>query len=146
MSPLPKFTKSGNLPPGKYPLTWEEFTKIYGTNMHRRTLIVRMGPALNLLKSSGCKTLYMDGSFVTDPKLEPYPSDYDACFVLNEIPEGQQLDRLFQHAQAGSREQLDTFGGEFYGAEIPSVTGDTLLDFFQKDKATNRRYAEPSYS
>lgn len=121
-------------------MTWQEFTKTYGSNKHRTALIQGMKAALNLLKTAGCKTIYMDGSFVTNPNVEPYPGDYDACFVLNEISEGRALDPVFrlQGAALDTETQKARFGGEFYPAEIPSFTGERMLDFFQTDKETGR--------
>jgi hypothetical protein len=73
---IPEFDDNGNLPPGVYFCEWEEFQEIFGINLIRRRMIDGLELAMTQLKAAGCRTIYINGSFVTS-KLEP--GDFDAC-------------------------------------------------------------------
>lgn len=76
---IPDFeVPSGNLPPGIHWATWDEITARYGLNETRRRQLQGLKAAIDELKRCGCKTLLLDGSFVTD-KAEP--GDYDALWL-----------------------------------------------------------------
>jgi len=120
------YQSNGNLEPGIYELTWEEFITIYGYNKHRKKLILGIEKAISELKDVGCKTLYLDGSFVskkTDPK------DFDACWD----PSGMDFAKLANHYPIlmeflpNTAKQKATYGGELF----PSTK---FLAFFQKDR------------
>lgn len=135
-----RFKRSGLLEPGQHHLIWDEFVKTYGVNKHRKALIAQMPTAFRLLRKAGCRTIFMNGSFVINPKVELDPSDYDALFLLKEIPDGSLLDPIFRMQQPSGLidkiGQLSRFGGEFYAAEYPSRLGGTMFEFFQQDKDT----------
>lgn len=134
-----RFKRSGLLEPGQHHISWDEFVRAYGVNKRRNALIAKMPAAFSLLRKAGCRTIFMNGSFVINPKVELDPSDYDALFLLNEISDGKLLDPIFRMQPSGminNKEQIARFGGEFYAAEIPSRLGGTMLEFFQQDKET----------
>lgn len=74
---IPSFDENGNLPPGVHWATWDEFTQRFGATLRRSRMIEGLKQAMEELKASGCRTIYVNGSFVTD-KLNP--GDFDACW------------------------------------------------------------------
>jgi hypothetical protein len=106
---------------------------IFGFTERRVRLLAGLKEALILLKRAGCRTVYIDGSFVT---AKPQPNDFYACWAI----EGVDPDRLdpvfldFANSRAGQKAR---FGGEFFPADLPEGrTGKTFLEFFQTDKET----------
>lgn len=72
-----QYQENGNLYPGIYQLSWEEFKENYGFNKHRKKLIEGIELVIKELKAVGCKSIYIDGSFVSKKSL---PNDFDACW------------------------------------------------------------------
>ena len=72
---IPAFDAGGNLPPGIHPASWDEIVTRYAINARRRELADGLLDALRSLKGAGCRTAYLDGSFVTAKDL---PGDFDA--------------------------------------------------------------------
>ncbi|MGH2879026.1 MAG: DUF6932 family protein [Solirubrobacteraceae bacterium] len=62
---IPEFDERGNLPSGIHHATWTEIVTRYATTVHRRELLDGLLDALRSLKIAGCRTAYLDGSFVT---------------------------------------------------------------------------------
>ncbi|MGE4091477.1 MAG: hypothetical protein AB7G75_11615 [Candidatus Binatia bacterium] len=105
----------------------------FGFTPRRVQLLTGLKTALALLKAAGCRSVYIDGSFVT---AKPQPGDFDACWAI----EGVNPDALdpvfldFSHARAAQKAR---FLGEFFPADLPEgLTGKTFLEFFQTDKNT----------
>lgn len=129
-----EFDDNGNLPVGIHKLSWDEIVHHFGYNSHRMNLIRGLKKALFVLKRAGCKTVYLDGSFVT---IKKFPKDYDCCWK----PEGvisDQLDRVFlSFTVVGRLMQKIKFKGEFFpGSTIEGSSGISFLEFFQTDKET----------
>lgn len=75
---IPDFVGSeGYLPPGEHLATWDEVTERFSETEKRRELIKGLKAALDNLRAAGCKTAYIDGSFVTRKR---NPNDFDACW------------------------------------------------------------------
>ena len=93
--------------------------------------------ALYLLKEAGCKTVYLDGSFVTSKKL---PNDYDCCWDPNGV-DLNRLDKTFlDTSQRGRIIQKVMFGGEFFvSSTMEHASRKPFLDFFQTDRETGQR-------
>jgi hypothetical protein len=130
---VPPFDQAGKLPPGIYWVTWKELVSGFGFTPRRVQLLAGLKQALALLKVAGCRSAYVDGSFVT---AKPQPGDFDACWAI----EGVVPDKLdpifldFSNARAGQKAR---FLGEFFPADLPEgLTGKTFLEFFQTDKET----------
>jgi hypothetical protein len=85
--------------------------------------------ALDLLRSAGCRRVYLDGSFVTDKKL---PNDVDVCWDIDGV-DPTSLDSVFFDFDSGRAAQKARFGAEFFPAQAPQRLK-TFLDFFQIDK------------
>ncbi|MEQ8464638.1 DUF6932 family protein [Coleofasciculus sp. E1-EBD-02] len=88
---IPDFDENGNLPPGVHFCEWEGFVERFGTNALRLRLIRGLQMAIEQLKAAGCRTMYINGSFVT---IKADPGDFDACWDREEV----DIDYLRIHA------------------------------------------------
>lgn len=129
---------NGSLDPGIHVITLDEFVLEYGYNQHRSNLIIGLKMAIVDLKSVGCKTIYIDGSFVTK---KTDPNDYDACWeaegvdllkLKNEYP-------LFFDFDNKRANQKAYYKGEWMPARVLAKRNPPMLylDFFQYDKEDN---------
>ena len=84
---IPEFRPGVNLTPGVHWTTWNELCDRFRATRWRRRLLGGLRVALEELRSVGCLTAYVDGSFVIS---KPELSDFDAR--LEEA--GVDLDRL----------------------------------------------------
>ena len=120
------YQENGNLVPGIYELTWDEFVKEYGYNKHRSKLITGLRKASVELKDVQCKVLYVGGSFVTKTVK---PKDFDVCWD----PTGVDFKKLSSRYPIlleflpDTKKQKNMYGGELF----PSPR---FLGFFQKDR------------
>ncbi len=132
-----KYLPNGDVEPGIHPMLWNEFVGFFGYTAQRLYLIEGLKIALNQLYTCGCSIVYIDGSFTT---LKAVPGDWDGCFD----PVGIDLNRLLAqypvffdlvHPRA---KQKFTFRGEIFPctAIADPTTGETFLQFFQKNKDT----------
>lgn len=130
---IPPFDPStGLLPAGIHEATWEECAARFGWTPHRLVLLAGLKAALDALRAAGCRTAYVDGSFVTAKET---PGDFDGCWEV----EGVDLARLDPVLKtfANRREaQKRKYGGELFPADAPAAPdGTNFLRFFQRDKS-----------
>jgi hypothetical protein len=130
------FQDNGNLPKGVLVMTIDEFELKFGFNDYRKKLIVGLKLGISHLKNCGCKTIYIDGSFVTKKE---FPGDFDACWDatgvdINKLKReyGIILDFLNERAN-----QKSLYLGEFFPAQAPADHSLIYFHFFQKDKDNN---------
>ena len=112
---MPPFTESGYLPPGVWAMSWTDFWERYVYNSRRVNLLSGLMFALKLLVRSGCQTIYIGGSFITNKER---PNDIDGCFDGMSI-DSSALDPVFQdieeqHARFGCELRMD-FMSAFQG-------------------------------
>ena len=136
---IPEVDENGNLPPGVHFCDWEEFQERFSTNLTRQRQIDGLSLAMSHLKAAGCRTIYIDGSFVTD---KAKPGDFDACWE----EDGVDFNYLKSIAPTlysfGLRraEQKSKYRGELFPANYPAnEPAITYLDFFQFDTRSNSR-------
>ncbi|MDJ1169710.1 DUF6932 family protein [Roseofilum acuticapitatum] len=135
---IPKFDHNGNLPPGVYVCEWEEFKQRFGTNFLRSRMIQGLELAMGELKAAGCRTIYINGSFVTN---EPQPGDFDACYDLETL----NIDDLRANAPQllnfyDRNAQKAKYKGELFPCSQPVGNyGNSSLDFFQQDRQGNAK-------
>ncbi|HKY03257.1 MAG TPA: hypothetical protein VJQ56_00105 [Blastocatellia bacterium] len=130
---IPEFDEQGLLPEGIHSATWEEVITHFGGNERRRQLLSGLSEALGLLKSAGCRRVYIDGSFVTSKER---PNDIDVCWDIDGV-DADALDPVFFEFGNGRAAQKARFGAEFFPAQVPEgITGKVFLDFFQVDRET----------
>lgn len=130
---IPSLTSEGLLPPGVHFTSWEELERRFGQSTWRRRLISGLRRAAMSLAAAGCKTLYIDGSFVTD-KLTP--GDFDACWDEQGV-DPNLLDPVLLTFDANRAAQKAKYGGEFFPAAFQArhrAPFRLFLDFFQQDK------------
>jgi Family of unknown function (DUF6932) len=130
---LPDFDPDGTLPPGIHWATWPEVTERFGFTAYRQELLDGLKRALDVLHIAGCRTVYLDGSFIT---AKPIPNDFDVCWVRDgvdlELLDPELLD--FQHGRAAQKLR---YGGELLPIHSRRMTGkSSLLTFFQTNRET----------
>jgi hypothetical protein len=130
---IPPFDSQGNLPAGIHDAWWQEFVERFGTTPRRRYLLEGLKSALKSLQETGCRQVYINGSFVT---AKQSPGDFDGCWDA----EGVDLDRLdpvlltFADRRAAQKAK---YRGEFFPADMTEGgSGSTFLSFFQTDRET----------
>lgn len=130
---IPEFDAGGNLPPGIHPSSWGLFVARFGITDHRRRLLSGLKRALDSLKHAGCRSAFIDGSFVTE---QEQPGDYDACWdpvgvdaaLLHPVLLRFENQRLLQKI---------VFYGKLFPSHWPATpAGQRFLEFFQTDKIT----------
>ncbi len=132
---IPAFDADGNLPPGIHPASWDEIVTRYANNTRRRELLDGCLDGLHSLKHAGCRTAYLDGSFVTAKEL---PGDFDVCWEVSGVDAGR-LDRELLDLSNRRAAQKARYGGELFPAETAAEpAGTTFLDYFQRDRDTGQ--------
>jgi hypothetical protein len=126
---IPDFDpKTGQLPIGIHEATWDEFVTRFATNVRRRKLIDGLKLALDSLKQAGCKTAYIDGSFVTSKN---YPRDFDGCWDGIGV-DSDLLDPELLVLNRGRIVQKEKYGGELFPLQLTAdENGHNYLEFFQ---------------
>ena len=129
---LPEYTPDGLLPPGIHEAEWDEVVARFGYNPWRMSLLSGLRNALESLKSAGCRTAYIDGSFVTRKEL---PGDFDACWEEDGV-NGSALDPVLLDLRPKRLAQKLKYHGELFPASIPAdASGLSFLEFFQTTAA-----------
>ena len=132
---IPRFNAAGTLPPGVYWADWDEVTSRFGDSPWRQRLISGLKAALQNLKSAGCRTVYLDGSFATS---KHRPNDYDACWEETGV-DPMALDSVLLTFDPGRATQKAKYMGELFPASITAdPNGLSFYEFFQTDKHTGR--------
>jgi hypothetical protein len=123
------------LPPGVHDATLVEIEARFATTPHRCALFAGFEEVTQALTVAGCKTVYLDGSFVTG---KPHPDDFDGCWELAGV-DSRRLDPVLLRFENKREAQKRRFQGEMFIAEYPSTpSGLTFLDFFQIEKFSGR--------
>lgn len=132
---IPKVNENGNLPPGVHYATWTEIVTRYATSVRRRELLDGFLDALRSLKIAGCRTAYLDGSFVTSKN---HPGDFDACWESSDVVPNR-LDLELQDFSNKRTVQKARCGGELHPANwAADPDGTTYLEYFQRDPITKQ--------
>jgi len=124
------------LPPGIYPANLTEVAASFAANTWRRELFDGLVQASGKLRSAGCQTLYLDGSYVTG---KPRPADFDSCWDPSGV-DIAKLDPVFLLFENGRAAQKAAFKGEFFPSSMMCKdVGQTFVDFFQLDRFTGKQ-------
>ncbi|WP_428489108.1 DUF6932 family protein [Rhodopila sp.] len=118
------------LPPGIYEASLSEIEMAFATTPHRRWLFAGFLRMAAALKTAGCRTAYLDGSFTTG---KPHPDYYDGCWDHNSI-DFARLDPVLLNFTRKREEQKRKYQGEMFPALTLNGTSGTFLDFFQIEK------------
>jgi hypothetical protein len=133
---IPDVDEIGNLQPGIHWTTYEEFEERFGTNATRLRQIEGLKKAMVHLKNAGCRTIYINGSFITN---KPKPNDFDACWDTEDV----NAKYLQAHAPkllnpSDRNAQKATYRGEIFPSEQPvGIYAMNSLEFFQRDREKN---------
>jgi hypothetical protein len=133
---LPLFdSESGRLPPGEHAASWDDVLERFGWTERRRRPLDGLAEAIELLAASGCRRIWMNGSFVT---AKDEPGDFDARWD----PDGVDLDTLdpvlldLSNKRAAQKAR---FGGELFPNVVETQSGLTFAEFFQNERDTGRK-------
>ena len=130
---IPQFDADGLLPAGIHWATWDEVAGTFGITPWRRRLLDGLEMAIDSLRRAGCRTVYIDGSFVTSKEV---PNDFDACWEEAGV-EPELLDPVLLQFDAGRAAQKARYLGELFPASLgATVEGMSFLEFFQTDRET----------
>lgn len=98
---------------------------------------------ITLLKAAGCRTIYVDGSFISSKEK---PGDFDACWEEEgvDITSLKSIAPTLYNFTLQRVEQKRKYKGEIFPANYPANdSGIVYIDFFQfryKNKYTQRHY------
>lgn len=135
---IPEFNKFGYLPPGIHFCEWEEFLERFGTNSRRNKMINGLELAMEQLKMAGCRTIYIDGSFIT---IKVTPGDFDACWDDEDVDMSYlQKNAKLLLTKYDRQSQKARYKGELYRSNEPvGDLGLNSLEFFQRDRMENKK-------
>lgn len=135
---IPEFDEHGNLPPGVHFCEWQEFMERFATTDQRFLLIQGLQMAMEQLKAAGCRTIYINGSFVTS-KLRP--QDFDACWDREEVDTDYlriNAPRLLNHYDRAG--QKARYKGEIFPSDQPIGNYKmNSFELFQQDREPNKK-------
>lgn len=136
---IPEFDDNGNLPLGIHFCDWEEFKEKFGYNFNRERMINGLELVIALLKTAGCRTIYVDGSFISSKEK---PGDFDACWdeVGVDMTSLKSIAPTLYNFTLQRVEQKRKYKGEIFPANYPANdSGIVYIDFFQLDTRKNIR-------
>lgn len=114
-------------------MDWGVFVTNFGWNNRRRYLLGGMRRALLNLRSAGCISAIIDGSFVS---AKDQPGDYDMAFDPTGVNATLIDPVLRRHDDQRKAMQAKYFGDVFpWGAVACATTGSIYRDFFQRDRS-----------
>jgi len=122
------------LPTGTYHASLQQVREAYGTNTIRRTLCSGLERGAEALTVAGCKSLFLDGSFLTGKSI---PGDYDALWDPSGV-DPNKLDPVFLDFTNSRANQKAKFGGEFFPFGSDAAPGIAFISFFQTDSFTGK--------
>lgn len=133
---IPDFVDTGGpwrvLPPGIHDATLDEIETRFATSDRRKLLFSGFMDGVVGLRKAGCRTILLDGSFVTE---KPLPGDFDACWYPMGVTDAE-LDPIFLDFADGRKKQKARFGGEFFPATALADGTHFFPHFFQIDRHT----------
>lgn len=123
-------TITGYLPPGVHAALWAEVAPRFSHNSHRDRLTTGLYSALKNLAGAGCRTVLLDGSFVTE---RPLPQDYDGAWEPYGV-DPYKLDPVLLDFSNGRAAMKSKYGGELFPASAAAAPGVVYRAFFLKDR------------
>lgn len=128
---IPPF-EDGRLPAGEHWSAWDEIVERFATTSHRRQLLDGFRLACTSLAHAGCRTVWLNGSFITD---KAWPNDFDACWDPGGVDLNVIDPVLLDLAHPRSAQKL-RYGGELFPNVEELASGSLFVDFFQTDAET----------
>jgi hypothetical protein len=134
---IPDFDDEGNLPPGIHYATLAEVEERFSYNLPRKEHFAHLKLLITDLISIGCKTIYIDGSFVTRKSL---PKDMDICWENRgvDLNNAKNCMPILWDLYFPREKQQKKYHADIFPASCVERSSTLLfLDFFQKDKTGN---------
>ena len=122
---------TGYLPPGVHSASWSEVAPRFGHNLHRDRLTTGLYAALKNLAGDGCRSVLLDGSFISE---RPLPNDYDGAWETQGV-DPYKLDPVLLDFSNGRAAMKAKFGGELFPASALAAPGVLYRAFFLKDRS-----------
>ena len=94
-------------------------------------LLAGLREAMQSLKNAGCRTIYVDGSFITDKEI---PGDFDACWEEAGVDPLKLDPTLLEFANGRAAQKAKYLGELFPASSQADDDGFTFLQFFQTDR------------
>ena len=123
-------SEAGYLPPGTHVMTWEEFSYHFGFNGHRARLLEGLLEALQNLAGAGCRSVLLNGSFVSNKEL---PGDYDGAWYTMGV-DVQRLDPVLLDFSRSRFAMKSKYLGELFPTGAMAAPGVVYEDFFKTDR------------
>jgi hypothetical protein len=123
-------SSTGYLPPGVHDAPWSEVARRFSRNGHRNRLVEGLLAALRNLASAGCRSVLLDGSFVTQKDL---PEDYDGAWDIQGV-DPNRIDPVLLDFSNGRAAMKSKYLGELFPATAAAAPGVLYRDFFMKDR------------
>ncbi len=121
---------TGYLPPGVHDATWSEIMRPFSCNGHRSRLLGGLLAALKNLASAGCRSVLLDGSFVSRKEL---PEDYDGAWDIHGV-DPYRLDPVLLDFSNSRAAMKSKYLGELFPASSFAAPGVLYRDFFMRDR------------
>jgi len=123
-------SSTGYLPTGVHDAPWCEVAGRFSRNGHRTRLVGGLLAALQNLAGAGCRTVVLDGSFVSQKEL---PEDYDGAWDAQGV-DPYRLDPVLLDFTNGRAAMKSKYLGELFPATAVAAPGVLYRDFFMKDR------------
>ena len=123
-------SSTGYLPLGVHYAPWDEFAPRFSANGHRGRLVGGLLAALQNLASAGCRSVILDGSFVSHKDL---PEDYDGAWDTHGV-DPYRLDPVLLDFTNGRAAMKRKYLGELFPATAAATPGVLYRDFFMTDR------------
>ena len=129
---IPNLKHNGELPAGEHIATLGEVEARYGLSSGRRKWLMRgLWKAAHNLAQAGVKTIWIDGSFVTD---KAAPNDIDGCWAYNDAIDLTIIDPAFLGPDARNKVKAK-YGLDFFIAQKLEIeSGESFPKFFQSNR------------
>lgn len=121
----------GYLPPGVHDAPWSEVASRFSANGHRSLLVGGLLAALQNLAGAGCRSVLLDGSFVSQKDL---PKDYDGAWDTHGV-DPYRLDPVLLDFSNSRAAMKSKYLGELFPATAAAAPGVLYRDFFMKDRS-----------
>ena len=132
ISVIPPFDcRTGYLPRGVHLAPWHEVIERFATNRHRKDLFGGLYLALSNLADAGCRSVLLDGSFVSST---PFPADYDAAWEADAV-DSDRLDPILVDFSRRRPEMKAKYRGELFPSNREARLGIPFDKFFQVDRS-----------